>query len=185
MLIKYDNLKLIQQKEMLERLVAGDSPVVKNVRKIISTELATMRKEMTKEAKDAMDSDPRHARTAVRRSVYKAILGGQVNILNPRTAGQKRLIRMRRKMDSNPHQWGGNRTKVSQRTENLNSYCGKDRGFILRFLNNGTGARTSSYGNRGSISARMWFNNASKGEMEKAAERISRLIDEEIDKQMK
>lgn len=185
MLIKYDNLKLIQQKEMLERLVAVDSPAVKNVRKIISTELATMRKEMTKAAKDAMDSDPRHARTAVRRGVYKAILGGHVNILSSRTAGQKRLIRMRRKLDSNPNQWGGNRTRVSQRTENLNSYWGKDRGFILRFLNTGTSDRTSRYGNRGSISARMWFSNVSNGEMEKAAEHISRLIDEEIDKQMK
>ena len=85
------------------------------------------------------------------------------------------------------------------------SYQGSDRGFILRFLNQGTqnrvirfkedesrtaihrggrGGNVSKYGktintgNRGSIPKRNWFGQRSQAEMESAAQAIDKLIDD-------
>ena len=80
------------------------------------------------------------------------------------------------------------------------SYQGKDRGFILRFLNQGTGDRAihqmgnralrtggvsiiatkSLGGNRGSISARNWFGGASQKELENVAGHLQEIIDRVI-----
>ena len=61
---------------------------------------------------------------------------------------------------------------------------GKDRGFILRFVNSGTAARQTRYGNRGSIAARNWLATSGQRELEAAAERLSALIDKELVKMM-
>jgi hypothetical protein len=66
------------------------------------------------------------------------------------------------------------------RTEQVMSYQGADRGFILRFLNAGTDQRQTRFGNRGSISPRNFFANSSQPAMQKAAEQLSTLIDEMI-----
>ena len=85
------------------------------------------------------------------------------------------------------------------------SYQGKDRGFILRFLNQGTGDRAihsmggralqtgsvsiiktkSLGGNRGNISARNWFGGASHKELEKVAGQIQEIIDRVINDEFK
>ena len=85
------------------------------------------------------------------------------------------------------------------------SYQGKDRGFILRFLNQGTGDRAihsmgnralqtgsvsilktkSLGGNRGSITARNWFGGASHKELENVAGRLQEIIDKVINEEFK
>ena len=92
----------------------------------------------------------------------------------------------------------------SKRTQDLMSYEGADRGFILRFLNAGTEARYTGGRNgrtdaertrfieshegrgfRGSISARNWFGPRSQKEMEAAAQNIQAIIDKVINEEFK
>ena len=92
----------------------------------------------------------------------------------------------------------------SKRTQDLMSYEGADRVFILRFLNAGTEARYTGGRNgrtaaertrfieshegrgfRGSISARNWFGPRSQKEMETAAQNIQAIIDKVINDEFK
>lgn len=175
----------IPQSARLEGLLISSPDMEKRVRSIIQKELAKARSALTKAAKSAVPNDPRQAYKAVRRGIYKRVLGGNLNILAQKKAGEPHAYVKQRKLDRNPHQRGGNRMPRSERTKKLDSYWGKDRGFILRFLNDGTDDRTSHGGNRGHIAARRWFPGASHKELESAAERIAQLIDEEIKKATK
>jgi hypothetical protein len=142
-----------------------------------------------------MQSDPRKAYKAVRMAVYRRIFGGNVNILQSRRAGELRLYEPQR----HPSRRGGNRIKREKggRTEMLMSYTGKDRGFILRFLNQGTQARYTGgrngrtqeqrdrfimahegRGYRGRITARNWFGNASQHQLENASHNLDKMIDD-------
>ena len=171
----------------------------KRLRGVIRKVLGEVRANLSKDATSGlqMKSDPRHAYKAVRYAVYKRLLGGQVNILQSRKAGAMNLYEPPKKGSSGR---GGNRVTRSKRTENIMSYQGKDLGFILRFLNQGTGDRAihsmggnalrtgsvsvlatkSLGGNRGSISARNWFGGASQKELEKVADSIQGIIDKVI-----
>lgn len=158
-----------------------DSPgFEKRLRATIRKAIGEVRSALSKNARSElqMKSDPRSAYKAVRNSVYKRIFGGQVNILQSRRAGARSAYEPPRKLQ--PGQRGGNRLPRSKRTEQLMGYEGKDRGFILRFLNLGTNNRTTHYGNRGSIAARNWFAGRSQQEMEKVAERIQEIVDKII-----
>lgn len=143
-----------------------------------------------------MDSDPRHAYKAVRYAVYKKILGGQVNILNSRKAGAETGYKPPRTLVAG--QRGGNRRTRNSRS--LDKYEGQDRGFILRWLNDGmtkTNPRTIRFtendrrkvdkwnkhpntGNRGAIAARNWFRGASLQELQYVAGEMEALIDKII-----
>lgn len=72
----------------------------------------------------------------------------------------------------------------SRRTEDLLTYQGADRGFILRFLNAGTDDRNSHIGHRGAISARSFFADSSQQAMEKAAQQLDGLIEDLIKKEI-
>ena len=165
------------------------------IRKVIGEARANLSKDATSGLQ--MKSDPRKAYKAVRYAVYKRVLGGQVNILQSRKAGAMNLYEPQRKGLSGR---GGNRVTRTKRTEDIMSYQGKDRGFILRFLNQGTGDRAihsmgnralqtgsvsilatkSLGGNRGSITARNWFGGASQKELENVAGRLQDIIDRVI-----
>ena len=169
--------------ELLESLnrITSDSPGMKKhlqaeVRKIISS----ARKNVIKDASGVLENDPRNAYKAVRSSVYKRILGGQVNILRTYKRGTPTSYQPHRKLDDNPHQRGGNRRKVSLRTLQVNSYEGIDRGFILRFVNAGTKKRITRYGNRESITARHWFGRSSAFQLQQAADEVVELIEKVI-----
>ena len=174
----------------------------KRLRGVIRKVLGEARANLSKDATSGLDmkSDPRKAYKAVRYAVYKRLLGGQVNILQSRKAGAMSLYEPPRKGTSDPKGRGGNRVARTKRTEDIMSYKGKDRGFILRFLNQGTGDRAihqmgnralrtggvsilatkSLGGNRGSISARNWFGGASQKELENVAGRLQEIIDKVI-----
>lgn len=146
-----------------------------------------------------MESDPRHAYKAVRFAVYKRLLGGQVNILQSRKAGGETGYRPARTLT--PGQRGGNRRVRTSR--NLDIYEGVDRGFILRWLNNGmtkTNPRTIKFtandkrkvdkwnkhpntGNRGVIAARNWFRGASLNELQAVSGEMQALIDKIINEE--
>lgn len=161
----------------LKQMRTDDPTFEKRLRGAIREILKEARNELAKNATKGLDmkSDPRQAYRAVRSSVYKRIFGGQVNILQSRKAGAGKLYEPQRKLQ--PGQRGGNRMVRSKRTEQLMSYQGKDRGFILRFLEAGTSQRTSYGGNRGSITARHWFGTTSRQEFEHAAEKLQKLVD--------
>lgn len=168
------------QNEALAALFVNNKDTRKRIRKIIREELKDAVKRVKEDAKYAMASDPRKAYRAVKSSIYRKILGGNISILQRRKAGTRyRLIR-ERKLDINPHQRGGNRRKRSERTEALDTYFGADRNFVLRFLNSGTVTRHTKYGNRGMRVARNWFTNDAPHEMDIAAENLSAIIEEEL-----
>ena len=171
----------------------------KRINEVIKQVLSVARRSVSQDAKTglSMQSDPRQAYKAVRMAVYRRIFGGQVNILQRRKAGKSRLYEPPRKGTSDPKGRGGNRVQRSARTTAIMSYQGADRGFVLRFLNQGatdrvihqmgghnlrTGSTTvlktrSIGGNRGSITARNWFAGKSQAELEKAARNLDVLID--------
>ena len=179
--LEFDNTATVRQKAALEAMLVSNPDTAAAMRKLISQEVSKARAAVAQAASGALKNDPREAWKAVRRSVYKSILGGQVNILNQKGAASgSNGYRPARKLDSNPHQRGGNRRKRSAETDRIDGYVGKDRGFILRFVNSGTAERQTRYGRRGSITARNWFPNIGQRELEAAAERLAVEIDREL-----
>ena len=148
----------------------------KRINEVIRQALAIVRKNLSNDARSGlgMKSDPRSAYRAVRSVVYRKIFGGQVNILQSRRANNMRYYEPQRTLQ--PGQRGGNRRQQSQRTREMMSYQGKDRGMVLR--SDGTTARDTRYGNRGSIAARNWFGPASQREMMNMAEKLDAMIND-------
>lgn len=175
----------------LERLLTTHPDMEKKVRKIVRQVLKGAMSAVEAEAKGI---STKQAYLAVRSSVYKKLLGGNINILDSRRrAGQRASI---------PPAVRGR----SRRTEDLMSYQGADRGFILRFLNSGTDMRTVEHinnhrirmtqrpdgkrtykgteiGNRGRIAPRNWFGPLAIRELNNAAEQFELLLDELIKKE--
>lgn len=171
----------------------------KRINEVIRQVLARVRKDLQNHAREGlgMSSDPRNAYKAVRMAVYRRIFGGQVNILSSRNSKLGRLYEPPRKL--RPKQRGGNRMKRSDRTTELMSYMGADRGFVLRFLNAGTRVRYNGGRNgrtseqydkfimnhggqrhRGQITQRNWFGGASQAQLERASHNLDRMIDDII-----
>lgn len=187
----------------LQKLKTDNPGFEKRLRGAIRKVLGEARANLRKAAGSGlnMESDPRHAYKAVRFAVYKRLLGGQVNILNSRRAGGGSYYEPSR----HPSVRGGNRRPQSVRTRKVMSYQGIDRGFILRFLNQGTkdrniehlvqirradgtskfrwGNDNGRYGNRGSIAARNWFKGASLAELQSVSHQMQTLIDDIINEE--
>jgi len=169
---------VVEQRKALEHLLMTDPEIEKKVQKIIGEVLKVVRHNMTQAARAEMKEDPRYAARSVRTMVYRQILGGNVNILRKKRAGQIGSYEKPRKLQ--PGQRGGNRIERSERSKMLDSYMGSDRGFVLRFLNAGTTARRSRNGNRGSIDSRQWFGPRSQAAMEQASATLAQYIDQLI-----
>ena len=204
-----DNIEIdgfVKQREELERLMMSNPAMEKKVQGLIRKVLMAARREIGQQAKSSMKTDPRQAYKAVKTAVYRQILGGSVSILRKRRAGTQfsayeppRTLR--------PGQRGGNRRPRSQRTDDLMKYAGPDRAFVLRFLNAGTQGRvikfnydearedvhrgsqggnlkkygkTINTGARGNIAPRNFFGNSSHSAMQKAADQLTKLIDDMI-----
>jgi len=173
----------------------------KRINEVIRQVMAKVRKSLQSQARTGlnMKDDPRNAYKAVRMAVYRRLFGGQVNILQSyRTSSGGRYYEPPR----HPSLRGGNRRPQSMRTRKVMSYEGADRGFILRFLNQGTTQRNithlteikradgtskfrftsngGKYGYRGAIAARNWFGPRSLQELERAATNIDKMIDDII-----
>jgi hypothetical protein len=182
---------LVKQKEALESLMMSNPEMEKRVQKLIRQVLLAARRMVSNDAKGVMKSDPRQAYKAVKSAVYKRILGGSVSILNKRNAKGGGTYDPPRRGTKDPFGRGGNRVPRSQRTQQVMSYEGADRAFILRFLNAGTDNREAGTrggrmsGNRGRIAPRNFFANSSHKAMQQAADQLNTLIDELIKQEMK
>ena len=203
--VEINQAEVQKTSQALAAMLVNKPETRKRIQKIIRAELSEARKLLKKDAKEAIKNDPRKAYLAVRSSVYKKILGGNLNILASRRAGQRAALIVERTLQ--PGQRGGNRRARSPRTENLETYYGKDRGFILRFLDSGTTQRTipfkhdgnrervhrgsqggsmSKYGRtintglRGFITATNWFSTAAPQALAQMSEHLEGIIDEEL-----
>lgn len=194
---------LSEFEEKLKKLKTDNPDFEKRLRGVIRKVLGEARANLRKDAASGlqMDSDPRHAYKAVRYAVYKRLFGGQVNILNSRKAGGETAWKPARTLT--PGQRGGNRRQRNSR--DLDKYDGVDRGFILRWLNDGmtkTDPRVIHFtenesrkvdkwnkhpntGNRGAIKARNWFGNASLQELQKVSGQMQELVDKVINDEFK
>ena len=166
----------------LDKLKTTDPELARMLTDAIRRAIRGVRDELAKEAKSGlkMESDPRQAVRAIRHTVYRRLFGGNVNILQGKSA----------------------RGNVTADALGKRKYFGKERGFVLRFLNQGTrerfvGFRNNKYhvvqyeaakkyglGKRGSIQSRTWFGGASTSELEKMAGKLDEYINEVILKMM-
>lgn len=179
---------LVKQREDLERLLMSNPAMEKKVQGLIRKVLMVARREIGKGIQ-FKHGDPRQAYKAVKTSVYRQILGGNVSILNKRKRGTQ-FSAYEPPRTLKPGQRGGNRVPRGKRTDTVMHYQGADRAFVLRFLNAGTtdreagtrGGRLS--GNRGSIRARNFFADSSHRAMQQAADQLAKLIDDLIKQEL-
>ena len=161
-----------QYQQALAKMQTDNPATKKALQAIIRRAINEARKRVIQDAKDVLKNDPRHAYKAVRNSVYKQILGGQINILSTRHRGAPTRYQPQRK-ERPENARGGNRRPRSMRTMQIDSYEGVDRGFILRFQNAGTVERETRFGKRGSLAARHWFGRSSAFQLDTAASQVA------------
>lgn len=167
-----------QYQEALRKMQTDNPATKKALQDIIRKAIAEARKNVVQDARSVLKNDPRHAYKAVRYSVYKQLLGGNINIL---PSGKRHAPTTYKKPTTlKPHQRGGNRRARSYDTMRYESYEGIDRSFILRFQNSGTIERETRYGKRGHIRVRDWFGRSSAFQLDGAASRVA----EEIEKML-
>lgn len=193
---------ILEQQKVLEAALSTNPKAQKALQKLIRRALMEARASLSAYIKTKLDNDdPRGAARAVRTSVYKKVLGGNINILNSKKAHGTNNYEPPRTL--RPGQRGGNRRPRSSRTNKVMHYAGEDRQFILRFVDSGTKQRAierltevkrasggskfvwrqdaSKYGNRGSIAARNFFKIGADQRMRRATEYLADLINEELE----
>lgn len=176
--LEINDAVVLEQKQVLEQALSTNPKTQKALQKLIA--------QVIKEARDQVvnsvhfdNGDPRGARHSIRRTVYKKILGANINIYNSRKAGRPTSYEPPRKLREG--QRGGNRMARSPKTDRMMHYGPHDRGMILRWQNSGTDARNSKYGNRGAIGARNWFAPKGQAALNKAVDTLANLIDTELE----
>lgn len=197
---------LTELSQKLDQLMMSNPDMEKKIQNIIGKALNMVKANVSKEIRTQIENDPRQAYKAVKRSVYRRILGGNVSILNNRRAGSPTSYTPTRTLKSG--QRGGNRRPRGERTMRMESYGGKDRGFVLRFLEGGTRTRqmkhfaddphrskvnrgsqggnvnkygkTFNTGSRGNIAPRHLFSQVAPHYMDNSIEFIEREIDKLI-----
>lgn len=199
---------LAELSKKLDALLMKDPKMEKKIQHIIGRALRKAEKKMESYVDTSvLKSDPRHAAKAIRYTVYRRILGGNLNILHGKQRGAATGYTPERHPSSGR---GGNRRPRSSRTIRMEGYEGADRSFILRFQNSGArvgggnrslgGFRTDEHrakvkrgsqggnvnkygktvntGSRGRIAARNWFGSISDSYMEE----VAAIIETEVDK---
>ena len=184
----------VQNNVHLERLLTTDPTMEQYMRTAVAYVLEQARKDVVSAAAESLQTDPRKAVRAVRRSLYKKILGGQLNILRKKRAGAPGNVPP------------STRGRLAE-TERYMSYFGSDRGFILRFVNAGTKDRTAIHmnghrilrtekrkghnyisgkiGGRGSIPGTNFFGPAAQQALQEATVLLGREFDRIVAEQMR
>ena len=174
---------IVEQQKALEAALSTNPKTEAVLRKIIRKYVLEARKEVVQDI-TFKHGDPRGARQAVKTSVYKKVLGANINILNGRKAHGTNSYEPPRKL--RPGQRGGNRVPRGADTNRRMHYGPHDRGFILRFLNSGTDDRTAGTrggrlsGNRGSIAARNFFRPLGDRALGVMRDNLERAIEAEL-----
>ena len=196
--LEVNDAVVLEQKQILEKALSTNPKTQKALQKLIRKAIMEARAKVVDAANDAIENDPRHAARAVRTAVYKKILGANINIYNSRKAHGSTSYEPPRKGVSGR---GGNRRSRSERTRKVMGYEALDRGFILRWINDGmtkTRPRTINFeynenrkvdkwnkhpntGNRGSIAARHFFRGAGERALVQAVDALANLIDTELE----
>lgn len=171
----------------LGKMLLSDKTMEAKVRRIVAKVLEAAKQDVRLRVSGSFSRD---AHMAIRKSVYKKILGGNINIITPRWSYGRRAPlppvyhKLEHDVNSKGNHRGGNRMPRSSRTEDQLTYMGSDRGFILRFINSGTPGRTTNGTRRvGNISKRNWFPGISQAAINNAAEMFNSLVDKLIEKE--
>ena len=165
----------------LDRLLTTNPEMEKKVRRIVR-QVIMGAMDLVKQAADRQST--KQAAQAIRKAVYKKVLGGNLNILDGRRSAGGRAPLPPESIRKKSRAIGGNRIPRSRRTEDLLTYQGADRAFILRFLNSGTPKRdTNGIRRVGQIAARHWFEDTSHAALQHAAEQFDMLLDALIAKE--
>lgn len=177
--VDVNTVAIVEQKQILEQALSTNPNTQKALQKLIRRVIKEARAETASKIK-FKNGDPHHSVQSIRTTVYKKILGANINIYNSRkNHGAVNYTPPRKQRP--PHARGGNRIKRSAETQRMLNYGPLDRGFILRWVNSGTDGRTSRYGNRKSIAARNFFRTNGESAMIKATDNLANLIDTELE----
>ena len=126
---------LAELSKKLDALLLKDPKMEKKIQHIIGRALKKAEKKMESYVgSNVLSNDPRHAAKAIRYTVYRRILGGNLNILHGKQRGAATGYTPAHHPSSGR---GGNRKARSERTTRMEGYEGADRSFILRFQNSG------------------------------------------------
>jgi hypothetical protein len=189
---------IVEQRNALERAMSTNPKTQKALQKLIRQIIMEARARVMR---SFPLNDPRESKKSIRTTVYKKVLGANINIYNSRKAHGRTDYEPPRKLRAG--QRGGNRRPRSVRTDTVMHYGPYDRGWILRFHNDGTAQRNiqklteikradgtskfrwtsdnGRYGNRGSLRARHWFRGAGEEALVAAADKLANLIDDELE----
>lgn len=183
---------IVEQQRVLESALSTNPKTQKALQKLIRGVIKEARAQVVGSIK-FKHGDPRGAAQSVRTAVYKKILGANINIYSARKAHGATSYEPPR----HPSHRGGNRRTRSARTQQIMSYGPLDRGFILRFLNDGTDKRSVKFnandkrkvdkwnkhpntGSRGAIAPRNFFRSTGERALSQAADNLAMLIDTEL-----
>ena len=198
MALVIDNTIISNQADNLRAAMSTDPKMRKVIQRHIREALFEARRDVM--ASSPLENDPREAIKSIRTTVYKKVLGGNINIMNGKKAHGSNNYEPPRTLT--PGQRGGNRRSRSERTKQIMGYAPLDRGFILRFVNSGTKTRVIGFrnsvkanraryeklvtrihsgdksrtGNRGAIAPRNWFMQSSESALGNAASNIAEMI---------
>lgn len=184
-----ESLMLDMQRGGSRSLAAGQKSLYSAIRRYMAQAVTELR--LLTIGSMGIANDPRASRYGVSRDKVRSKKGtiwGQIKIYQPKTAGnRKTTYDQPRKLDQNPHQRGGNRVPRGARTQQIMDYGPRDRGFILRWLENGTRQRTAGvrngrlHGNRGSIAPRHYFSRSAQSHIDQVMENFAKKIDAKIE----
>lgn len=197
-----DNVVILEEQKALEAALSTNPKTQKALQKLVREVVLEARRNVVNSIQFD-NGDPRNTRQAIRTTVYRKILGGNLNILDPKKAHGKNSYSTPK--TSRGKKRGGNRMARSPRTQQILDYSGLDREFIMRFVDSGTKQRFVGFrnamssnhnrylqtkdrwdagenrtGNRGAIAARVFFARYGERAMEMAAERLAVLIETEL-----
>jgi hypothetical protein len=184
---------ILESQKALEAALSTSPKAQTVLRKIIRKYVMEARAKVTSGIKFE-NGDPRGAARAVRTAVYKKVLGANINIFNSRKAHGSNSYEPPRKGVPNR---GGNRRVRGARTSRIMSYDALDRGFILRWLNEGVNDRKINFksnenrkvdkwnqhpntGNRGSIAPRNFFRPLGDRAMGQMRDNLAAAIEAEM-----
>lgn len=178
----------IENNARIERLLTENPDMAKRIKRCIRV---VMEQAQSIAQQNAVSLSTKQAYKAIRKAVYSKVFGGNLNIIsgNRRTGNRASLSpiyhALEHRVNSAGNHRGGNRMPRSRRTEDLLTYAGEDRGFILRFIEMGTPGRDGNGVRQvGKIQARQWFGRVSNNAIEKALVQLDQLLDQVIEEQL-
>ena len=173
------------QVKQIESMMTDNPELRKKLQDAIREDVWKARNSVVSNMSTVFDNgDPAEARRAVRNIVYEKVLGANLNIMNMKKGTASwRVRQVDRKVEANPKMRGGNRRKRTFKTTRMHGYEGKARGMILRWVNSGmtkTSERVTRYGNRGSITARNFFEPLASAALNVVSQHLAQIIEQEI-----